>query len=84
MEGISQPWRYDLATESQFLNQADTGDVLLLKSCGGQGPLRNCLIGEFDHIGLLLKFESDPDDVYMLEAAVNDKVKLTRWSEIRP
>ena len=37
----------------------------------------------FDHVAMVLKFETDPDEVYLLEATGNLGVAINRWSFLR-
>ena len=37
---------------------------------------------DFDHVAMILKFESDPNEVYFVEA-LSDGVKLNKWDRIR-
>ena len=82
--GINKPWRFDNISEKQFMEKADTGDILLYKTNNNPGFLTRTLTGsQFDHIAMLLKFESDENEVYLLEATGNRGVSLQKWSIIR-
>lgn len=37
----------------------------------------------FDHVAMLLKFETDPDEVYLVEATGNNGVDINRWSFLK-
>ena len=37
---------------------------------------------DFDHVVMILKFETDPSEVYFVEA-LSDGVKLNKWANIR-
>lgn len=37
----------------------------------------------YDHVAMILKFESDPNEVYFVEAVGNLGVVLNRWSFLR-
>ena len=37
----------------------------------------------FDHVAMVLKFETDPDEVYLVEATGNLGVSLNKWSFLR-
>ena len=37
----------------------------------------------FDHVGMLMRFESDPDEIYMLDSTSNLGVALNKWSFLR-
>ena len=37
---------------------------------------------DYDHVAMILKFESDPDDVYFVEAVCSG-VSLNKWSSVR-
>lgn len=34
----------------------------------------------FDHVGMILKFETDSDEIYILEATSNNGVAINKWS----
>ena len=59
------------------------GDILLFK---GNRPMtmltRTVTWCEFDHVAMILKFESDPDEVYILESA-GDGVTMNNWTRLR-
>lgn len=82
--GIKEPWRYDNISEKQLIEQADTGDILLYKSNNSGGKLTRTLTGsQFDHVSMILKFESDGDELYLLESTGDRGVSLNKWSYIR-
>lgn len=59
---LSQPWKFENIIESQFLEKADTGDMLLYESKNiGSQVIRSITNGLFDHVAMILKFEGDPD-----------------------
>lgn len=71
-------------SEKQFFEQADTGDILLFKATSGAaGLIRTFTGGHFDHVAMILKFESDENEVYFVEAAGNCGVALNRWQNLR-
>jgi hypothetical protein len=39
--------------------------------------------GNFDHVGMVLKFDSDENEVYFVEATGNNGVALNKWSNIK-
>ena len=39
--------------------------------------------GNFDHVAMILRFESDDDDVFFVEASGNYGVAINKWSVIR-
>ena len=36
-----------------------------------------------DHVAMVLKFESDPDEIYFVDSTSNRGVSISRWSAIR-
>ena len=36
----------------------------------------------FDHVAMVLKFDLDPDEIFLLEATTGSGVSITRWSFI--
>ena len=89
----SQFWRvkvicfilqFDTISEQQFVNLADTGDILLFRCKQlGSAITRTFTNSHFDHVAMVLKFETDPDEVYFVEATSNKGVSIARWSMIR-
>ena len=65
-------WRQEQISENQFMAKADTFDILLFK-CNTTGGkiIRTYTRSEFDHAAMVLKFGSEPDDVFFLEATGN-------------
>lgn len=71
-------------SESQFLESADTGDILLFRGSNtGSKITRAFTGGYFDHVAMILKFESDPGEIYMVEATGNMGVALNKWSLLK-
>lgn len=82
--GLKKPWRFDNMSEEQFKTQADTGDILLFRSNQAVSKItRGFTSSHFDHVAMLLKFETDPDEVYLVEATGNQGVALSRWAFLR-
>lgn len=77
-------WRQEQISEKQFIEQADTFDVLLFK-CGTTGGrlIRTYTNAEFDHAAMVLKFGSDPNEVFFMEATSNQGVSLKRFSGMK-
>lgn len=72
-------------SEAQFLEQADTGDILLFRgSHAGSLVTRTFTNSHFDHVAMVLKFETAPEEVFLVEATGNMGVSLNRWVFIRP
>lgn len=82
--GLKKPWRFDHMSSSQFCATADTGDILLFRGTQtGSKITRTFTGGYFDHVAMVLKFESDPNEVYYLEATGNMGVSLNRWGLLK-
>ena len=81
-----EPWRYDSISEEQFLDIADTGDILLFKASDsfGASVTRTWTDSDFDHVAMVLKFEQTPDEVFLIEATGNTGVSLNRWEFLKP
>ena len=63
---------------------ADTFDILLFKCNTSGGKLIRAYSGsEFDHAAMVLKFGSEPDDVFFIEATGNQGVSLKRFSGMK-
>jgi len=64
-----KPWRYDSLDEKQFINLADVGDILLFKgNFLGAKITRKWTKSRFDHVAMVLKFDHDIGEVFLLEA----------------
>jgi len=37
---------------------------------------------EFDHVAMVLKFESDPDEIFLFESTTGKGVSIIKWSSI--
>jgi len=63
---------------------ADTGDLLLFRgSQFGSKITRSFTGSNFDHVAMCLKFESDPDEIYYVDATSNCGVAISKWSNTR-
>ena len=71
-------------SEKQFIELADTFDVLLFK-CNNTGGsiIRTYTNSEFDHAAMVLKFGSEPNEVFFIEATSNQGVALKRFSGMK-
>lgn len=66
------------------MKKADTGDILLYKGSSLNSDfIRKITRGKFDHVAMILKFESEPGEVYLVDATGNRGVALNRWSFLR-
>lgn len=45
--------------------------------------IRGFTNGSFDHVAMVLKFENEPNEVFMIDATANRGVALNKWSYIR-
>jgi hypothetical protein len=71
-------------SSSQFCAAADTGDLLLFRgTVAGALITRTVTGGYFDHVAMVLKFETDPSEVYLVEATGSQGVSLNKWSILR-
>ena len=50
---------------------------------GGSKITRTFTASHFDHVAMVLKFESDPDEIFLVEATGNNGVSLNRWMFLR-
>ena len=83
-KNIEKPWKFDNISEQQFLDSADTGDILLFRSTNlVDGVIQLYGDSPFDHCAMVMKFESDPDEVYFLEANSSDGVCINKFSWVK-
>jgi hypothetical protein len=77
-------WKQDQISEKQFIEMADTFDILLFKcNTSGGKIIRSYTKSEFDHAGMVLKFGSEPDEIFFIEATGNQGVSLKRFSGMK-
>ena len=82
--GLKKPWRFDHMSSAQFISNADTGDILLFRgTAAGAKVTRTLTGGYFDHVAMVLKFEQDPNEVYLVEATGGNGVALNRWDLLK-
>jgi hypothetical protein len=78
-----EPWKSDVFSEQQFIQESQTGDLLLFQgNMSGPMLIRTLTGSEFDHVAMILRFDSQ-DDVYIVEATGNNGVTYNKWSNIR-
>lgn len=71
-------------SETQFLEVADTGDILLFRGSQAGSKITRTFTGShFDHVAMVLKFETCPNEVFLVEATGNNGVSLNRWQYLR-
>ena len=84
-KGLKKPWKFDNMSEAQFVNSADTGDILLFNCNAAVAKITRAFTGShFDHAAMVLKFKSAPHEVFLLEATGNNGVALNKWEYLKP
>ena len=79
-----QFWKQDQISEDQFLEKADTFDILLFRCNTGGGKIIRAYSGsDFDHAAMVLKFGQEPEDVFFIEATGNQNVSIKRYSDMK-
>ena len=60
----------------------DTGDILLFRSNNPLGTwlTRTLTKSHFDHVGIILRFGENIDDLYVLESVGDEGVRMTSWT----
>lgn len=60
----------------------DTGDILLFRSNNllGTWLTRTLTKSHFDHVGILLRFGENIEDLYILESVGDEGVRMTSWT----
>lgn len=88
-DGLKAPetdefWKFKVISESQFIDIADTFDILLYH-CNNTGATitRTYSNSKYDHVGMILRFESNPNEVYILEATGKLGVHLSKYSSVK-
>ena len=69
---------------SQKLREiADFGDILLFSGNQTFNILtRTVTRSEFDHVAMVLKFETDPSEIFLFESTQQKGVSVVKWSSI--
>lgn len=63
---------------------ADTFDVILFQSNTVEGKkIREKIKCEFDHVAMVLKFVSKPNEVFVLESVPDKGVSIRTWKDLR-
>jgi len=71
-------WKYDRMSEDRFLEQADTGDIILFKTKNISASIqRSFTRSEYDHVGLILRYSTG--EIVLFEATGREGVGLCRW-----
>jgi hypothetical protein len=84
VQEIKRAWKFDNISEKQFLQEADTGDLLLFKSESAPSFLTRAFTNsQFDHVAMILKFENEEDEIFLVEATGNYGVSLNKWGNLR-
>jgi len=74
-------WENNQITPQQFIEQADTFDILLFQcSTPAAGLIRTYSQSIWDHVGMCVKFDSEPNEIFILEATGNQGVHFKRFS----
>ena len=56
----------------------------MFKSNNSGGKITRTLTGsQFDHVAMVLKFESDENELYLLESVGEKGVSLNKWTLLR-
>lgn len=63
------------------MKRADTGDIVLFRCSAVGGHLTTA--SHYDHVAMVLKFEDDQDEIYLLESVGNLGLTLNRWKHLR-
>ena len=77
-------WKQSQISEKQFIDMADTFDILLFtcNTAGGK-VIRTYSGSEYDHAAMVLKFGAEPQEVFFMEATGNIGVGLKRFSGMK-
>ena len=73
-------WRFEHTDESDFLEKAETGDILLLRGNHIGGKLtRTFTKGECDHAAMVVRLENYDNKIFLLESVMVRGVGFTSW-----
>ena len=66
------------------METADTGDILLFRTKNFNGKLTRTLTHSyFDHVAMVLRFDTDPTEIFLLESTSTTGVSISKWSQLR-
>ena len=71
-------WKVNQISERQFLDTADTFDIVLFKN-STEKEESTC----FNHAALILKYDRLPDEVFVIQPNLEKGVTIKPWSEVR-
>ena len=76
--GLNKPWKFDNISETQFLEEADTGDILLFVTKGAKAAelTRKLTASKFDHVAMILKFDDDDSETYYVDSTSDRGVSI--------
>ena len=75
-----KPWRYEYLSENEFIGDAQNGDILLFQTKGARAKMtRKITNSEYDHVAMVLRFQPEPDEVFILDST-SAGVQVSRWS----
>jgi hypothetical protein len=73
-------WRTDRISELQFMNAADTGDILLFRSLDATSKLQRVVLSsKYDHVALVIRYSNG--ELALLESTSMDGVSIVRWQD---
>lgn len=84
-KGMTKFWKYWQISTADFLAETNTFDIILFnnKNAGSQ-LIQAYSMSDFDHVGMVVRFAADPDEIYILEATNATGVRLVKFSDIIP
>ena len=73
-------WRFDHIDEKEFLEKAETGDLLLFRGRHvGAKITRTWTNGEVDHAAMIIRLEKYNSQIFLLESVMVNGVGFTSW-----
>jgi hypothetical protein len=82
---MSKFWKYHQISCADFFTNTDTFDILLFNNKNASGKTIQAFTNsDFDHVGMCVKFATDPDEIYVLEATHSAGVHFVKFSAMAP
>lgn len=79
-----KPWKFSSISEKQLFENAKTGDILLFKGNQFHNYITRAITwSKYDHVAMVIKFQSQEDEVFFIEAVSNLGVSYNKWSRLR-
>lgn len=75
-------WRHNYVSETEFIRQANTGDILLFRGCNSLAKVQRAFTrSKYDHVALVMRYSTG--QLAFFEAIQGEGVTIVRWDEFK-